>query len=121
MTVTTPPILTVEEAAEVARCSVKTVRRAYTSGALTAYRRRGSRTVLLDRQDVLAWVHGQVLRSSAAVTPSPTTGRHRRPAVVRANQHQRAQQLGSQVRFDLSPGGLLERRSAARQSQERHS
>ena len=46
----------------IARCSVKTVRRAYATGALIAYRRRGSRAVLLDNRDVLAWVHGEILQ-----------------------------------------------------------
>ena len=59
---TSPTLLTAEEAAAIARCSVKTVRRAYATGALVAYRRRGSRAVLLDRRDVLAWVQGETLK-----------------------------------------------------------
>jgi hypothetical protein len=35
---TSPALLTAEEAAAIARCSVKTVRRAYATGALVAYR-----------------------------------------------------------------------------------
>ena len=57
-----PTLLTAEEAAAIGRCSVKTVRRAYATGALVAYRRRGSRAVLLDRRDVLAWVQGEILK-----------------------------------------------------------
>jgi hypothetical protein len=59
---TGPTLLTAEEAAAIGRCSVKTVRRAYATGALVAYRRRGSRAVLLDRRDVLAWVQGETLK-----------------------------------------------------------
>ena len=55
MAVHRPTYLTPEEAAAIARCSIRTVRRAYKSGALVAYRRRGSRAVLLDNDDVLAW------------------------------------------------------------------
>ena len=55
---TNPTLLTAEEAAAIARCSVKTVRRAYATGALVAYRRRGSRAVLLDGQECGARVHG---------------------------------------------------------------
>ena len=62
MAAASPNLLTPEEAAVIARCSVKTVRRAYATGALTAYRRRGSRAVLLDNQDVLEWVRGQILQ-----------------------------------------------------------
>ena len=66
MAAASPTLLTAEEAAAIARCSVKTVRRAYATGALTAYRRRGSRAVLLDSRDVLAWVQGQILQPTGA-------------------------------------------------------
>ncbi len=56
MAAASPTLFTPEEAAAIARCSVKTARRAYATGALTDYLRRGSRAVLLDNQDVLAWV-----------------------------------------------------------------
>ena len=68
MAAASPNLLTPEEAAAIARCSIKTVRRAYATGALTAYRRRGSRAVLLDNQDVLAWAQGQILQPTAPNT-----------------------------------------------------
>ncbi len=117
-------ILTVEEAAAVARCSIKTVRRAYTNEALTAYRRGGSRAVVVERQDALAWVHAEMLqgqtpmpRSSAARSPAPGRGRPR-PAEASMGAGTRAQRLGDQVRFDLSAAGLRARRRATSQSDE---
>jgi excisionase family DNA binding protein len=114
-------ILTVEEAAQVARCSVKTVRRAYTRGALTAYRRGGSRAVVLERNDVLAWVHGEMLGVQASTTPpapARAAGERRRGGSNRATPEGRVPRLGDQVRFDLSTDALRARRAAASQPQE---
>ena len=72
MAAASPNLLTAEEAAAIARCSVKTVRRAYATGALVAYRRRGSRAVLLDHQDVLAWVQGEILQPTCRPWPRST-------------------------------------------------
>jgi excisionase family DNA binding protein len=112
---TSPALLTAEEAAAIARCSVKTVRRAYATGALVAYRRRGSRSVLLDRRDVLAWVHGETLKPVVptmaevdpvrAGAPAPGLGRQQSHAV-------NAGRPGGQGRFDLSAAALRERRAA---------
>ena len=117
MAAASPNLLTPEEAAVIARCSVKTVRRAYATGALTAYRRRGSRAVLLDNQDVLAWVRGQILQPTAPTTPAlesdarPTPQPESREAGRRAA---RTPKLGSQLRFDLSADALRDRRARRR-------
>ena len=114
MPAASPNLLTPEEAAAIARCSVKTVRRAYANGALTAYRRRGSRAVLLDNRDVLEWVQGEMLKPTALPAPAlesarvrPQTRRIARPA----DQSTRAPKLGAQQRFDLSADALRDRRS----------
>jgi hypothetical protein len=109
-----PALLTAVEAATIARCSIKTVRRAYATGALTAYRRRGSRAVLLDSEDVLAWAQGQLVEPTAAATsamdaaPAKRRGRRR---MRRVDRDTRAPKLGTQLRFDVSVEGLGKRRS----------
>ena len=113
MPAASPNLLTPEEAATIARCSVKTVRRAYATGALTAYRRRGSRAVLLDDQDVLAWVHGRLLQPTAPATdpiPSWKSPKARKPT-RRVDELARTSKLGGQLRFDLSKDALRGRRS----------
>ncbi len=114
-----PTLLTPEEAAVIARCSVKTVRRAYASGALTANRRRGSRAVLLDNKDVLEWVQGQLLEPTNPTVPPiesmPTRPRTRKTA-RRIDEPERTPKLGSQVRFDLSADALRQRRSLRTES-----
>jgi excisionase family DNA binding protein len=115
MAVASPTLLTPEEAAMIARCSVKTVRRAYAKGSLTAYRRRGSRAVLLDSQDVLAWVRGELLQPTARTMPnleSKPVRPSERNRAMRADERARAPKLGSQQRLDLSAAALRERRSA---------
>jgi excisionase family DNA binding protein len=110
-----PALLTPEEAAAIARCSVKTVRRAYASGVLTAYRRRGSRAVLLDSQDVMEWAQGEIVKPAARTiqtTKSVSSRQRTRKIVKHADQTGRAPKLGDQQRFDLSAGALRERRSA---------
>jgi excisionase family DNA binding protein len=110
-----PTFLTPEEAAAIARCSIKTVRRAYATGALPAYRRRGSRAVLLDNTDVLEWAQGQVLQPTVpnirpieSVPGRPGTRKRAR----RVDQEARTPKLGSQLRFDLSAEGLRDRRTS---------
>lgn len=115
MTPASPTLLTPEEAAAIARCSIKTVRRAYSSGALTAYRRRGSRAVLLDNKDVLAWVQGELLRSArprTQATESVGNERYARPARRADHSITPVPKVGRQLRFDLSPEGLRERRTS---------
>lgn len=112
---TSPTLLTAEEAAAIARCSVKTVRRAYATGALVAYRRRGSRAVLLDRRDVLAWVHGETLKPVVPTMAEIDPMRAGAPA-QRLDRQQRhavaAARLGGPPRFDLSAAALRERRAS---------
>jgi hypothetical protein len=102
----------------IARCSIKTVRRAYAAGALTAYRRRGSRAVLLDNQDVLAWAQGQMLEPTAQSNPaleSKPVARLDAKGAGRAKKPKGRPSFGSQLRFDLSADALRERRSARTQ------
>jgi hypothetical protein len=61
-------LLTVPEAAVIARCSVLTVRRAYRAGDLTARRRPTSRAVLLLRSEVEAWARGDLTEPMARLT-----------------------------------------------------
>jgi excisionase family DNA binding protein len=58
------PYLTVEEAAQIARCNPRTIRRAFEKGALRAF--RPAHRILLLESDVRAWVE-----SSAAVRDVP--------------------------------------------------
>jgi excisionase family DNA binding protein len=114
-----PNLLTVEEAAAIARCSVKTVRRAYATGALIAYRRRGSRAVLLDNRDVLEWLQGQILQPTARKaqpTQSMSDERQTRQNARRVDQAARTPRLGSGLRFDLSADALRNRRSSKTES-----
>ena len=105
-----PELLTPEEAAAIARCSIKTVRRAYTSGALIAYRRRGSRAVLLDPDDVGAWVRGQLVRPSA---PSTESSRPRRRSTENStHETSRRRASSSQLRLDLSAHALRAHRNS---------
>jgi excisionase family DNA binding protein len=119
MAAASPTLLTPEEAARIARCSIKTVRRAYAKGALTAYRRRGSRAVLLDNQDVLAWARGELLQPIGHTMPDldskPVRQTHRNSA-RREDGGPRNPKLGSQQRFDLSAEALLDRRSSKTES-----
>lgn len=69
------PYLTVEDAAAIARCSAKTIRRAIYAGQLRAF--RPATRVLLREADVRAWVES---RSAAADTCQPRPrGQIRRP------------------------------------------
>jgi hypothetical protein len=90
-------------------------RRAYATGALIAYRRRGSRAVLLDDQDVLAWARGELLQPTARTMPNLDSEPVRpsaRNGSNRVDERARAPRLGSQQRLDLSADALHERRSA---------
>lgn len=113
MATTSPKLLTPDEAAAIARCSIKTVRRAYASGALTAYRRRGSRAVLLDNRDVLDWVQGQIVQpnaQAAAPVGSMSARPHTRRTARQGDRPSRTPKLGSQLRFDVSTEALRDRR-----------
>ncbi len=110
MDATSPQFLTPDEAAALARCSIKTVRRAYGSGALVAYRRRGSRAVVLDPQDVLEWARGELLQPKAR-PPDPaehSASEQRRRKTIKPGDS-RSPKLGNQQRFDVSAKALRER------------
>jgi excisionase family DNA binding protein len=104
-------LLTAEEAAALARCSTRTVRRAYANGQLIAYRRRGSRAVLLNDEDVLDWARGE------QIAPSRSLSRRDSEATCRPEPRRRPHATtlatGARSRFDLSAKGLLERRAPA--------
>jgi excisionase family DNA binding protein len=110
-----PTLLTPEEAAAIARCSIKTVRRAYASGALIAYRRGGSRAVLLDNKDVLAWAQGEILEPTVPRTKSPmslVSRSEKRGLSDTVKQAASISKLGSQRRFDLSADAVHDRRNS---------
>lgn len=109
---TGPALLTVEEAAVIARCSIKTVRRAYTTGALTAYRRRGSRAVLLDPDDVRAWARGELIQPSSASIAVRRTSPPTRGSEARARTTPKRSALAAPLRFDLSAEAIRVHRSS---------
>jgi excisionase family DNA binding protein len=108
----TPSLLTVEEAAVIARCSTTTVRRAYRTGALTAYRRRGSRAVLLDPRDVSAWTQGQLVAPDALSMKAPPHRPHTATTAPTTRTAVRAGAFTGPPRFDLSAEALGDRRAA---------
>jgi hypothetical protein len=119
MAAASPTLLTPEDAAVIARCSIKTVGRAYATAVLTAYRRRGSRAVLLDNRGVLAWVRGEVVQPTARSTPaleSKPAGSARQKSARRVDETVRAEKLGSQQRFDVSSDALRDRRNSKTES-----
>jgi excisionase family DNA binding protein len=70
-------LLTPAEAALLARCSLRTLRRAYTSGNLAAYRSPGGRSVRLLREEVVAFFLAET------VGPRPARSRPRRRRTTR--------------------------------------
>lgn len=112
----TPTLLTPQEAATVARCSVKTVRRAYRSGLLEAHRRRGSRAVLLEDSAVVAWakaekIHATGVTGATVLVPAlPAAGQ---ATGATSKSARRAPRLGTPERFDLSAAALSARRAEA--------
>jgi excisionase family DNA binding protein len=75
--------LTVEEAAERVRVSVKTIRRAYSDGHLPFYRPRGSQIILILDVDVDEWaLQPGTPRQSRPISRSPAPMRSRRVAVT---------------------------------------
>ncbi len=117
MTAASPTLLTPEEAAAIARCSVKTVRRAYATGALRAYRRRVSRAVLLDNRDVLIWARGQILQPTARplARESHLARSSAAKSIRRADAPGRTPKLGTQLRVDLSADALREHRGSKKE------
>lgn len=115
MTSSNPTLLTADEAAKLARCSVTTVRRAYTKGALIAYRRRGSRAVVFDDRDVVAWAQGEPVTPpapNAAARRGSTRGN--RPSTARGRGVARASTSAQapQPRVDISAAALGARRAS---------
>lgn len=70
-------LLTVSEAAAIARCNPKTIRRAFTAGRLRAF--RPAHKILLREDDVRAWVESQTAVTEPA-PPRAGRSRSRRPA-----------------------------------------
>jgi len=109
-----PNLLTAEEAAAIARCSVATVRRAYRAGTLTAYRRRGSRAILLDPQDVVAWTQGELVTPN--ISPSSRTAIQARTRTTAPTTRSAARAVAASrpPRFDLSVDAMRQRRNLKR-------
>jgi excisionase family DNA binding protein len=81
--------LTVKEAAERARVSVKTIRRAYTDGRLPFYRPRGSQVILLLDSDVDEWALQPAAPRRAPLVAAPVSSRARRAPVSRMDSRRR--------------------------------
>jgi len=115
VTSSNPTLLTADEAAKLARCSITTVRRAYTKGALVAYRRRGSRAVVFDDRDVVAWAQRDPLAPPAPSTPAPSAGaQERRSSKTRGFAVGRTLSPSQtpQPRVDISAAALGARRAS---------
>jgi excisionase family DNA binding protein len=97
--------LTVKEAAERARVSVKTIRRAYSEGHLPFYRPRGSQIILILDVDLDDWaLQPGVPRQPRPVPALPATAsRPRRPPLT-----------GSELRCRLEPGSRDDLRAIER-------
>lgn len=101
-------LITPTEAALLARCSSKTVRRAYLSGALPAHRAAGGRKVLLDESDVIAF-----FRAVSAARPTADIAEARASdarTVVPALAGGRRPPLNARAAVDTSTAGLRARR-----------
>ncbi len=61
--------LTVPEAAELARCNPRTIRRAVEAGTLAAF--RPARRILLREVDVVAWIESRPVRAPERARPAP--------------------------------------------------
>jgi excisionase family DNA binding protein len=68
-------VLTVADAARLARRSVRTLRRAYVSGKLTAHRDGNGRGVSIRYGDLRAWLTAEVIASAPALAPSRAIAR----------------------------------------------
>jgi hypothetical protein len=110
----TPNLLTAEDAAAIARCSVATVRRAYRTGTLTAYRRRGSRAVLLDPQDVVAWTRGELVTPNISPTSQTAIRSRAGTTAPTTRSAARAVTVSRAPRFDLSVDAMRQRRNINR-------
>jgi len=96
-------MLTVADAARVARRSVRTIRRAYLSGGLVAHRDGNGRRVTIRYGDLRAWLMARRIALAPAQAPARAVG-----------------QAGSRKRADRSTStGNLELLSAARRHRPR--
>jgi excisionase family DNA binding protein len=101
-------VLTVADAAHLARRSVRTVRRAYLSGKLAAHRDGNGRGVSIRYGDLRAWLTAEVIAPAPAVTPSRV--------IARANVRGRTDTRVETGNTDLLTATLQQRRSRARAS-----
>ena len=83
------PPLTVKEAAARASVSVKTIRRAYESGALAHVRPAGVRKVLILEEDLDRWRAGETAAADVVAMPS------RRSATSARSPSRRREEPGS--------------------------
>lgn len=77
-----PELLTPAEAALMARCSLRTLRRAYSSGSLPAYRSPGGRSVKLLRQEVVAFFLAEAASEPSSPRLRPRRRYAKRPSLV---------------------------------------
>jgi excisionase family DNA binding protein len=81
-------LLAPSDAARIATRSVRTIRRAYSSGRLTAFRDRSGRGVRIRYADLRNWMLGEEISPSGvegSETPIPA-----RPAAASAGSHQQS-------------------------------
>lgn len=79
MSPTAEDVLTVAEAAEVARRSVRTIRRAYRAGSLRAYRDGNGRGVRIRFGDLREWMMAKSASALSIDADQPISGvRHRK-------------------------------------------
>ena len=75
-----PAYLTVSEAAQLARCSEKTIRRAFAAGRLRAFRPAGR--VLLREDELRAWVERRAAAPAHREPPNRARARRTQPGSV---------------------------------------
>jgi excisionase family DNA binding protein len=100
--------LTVADAARLARRSVRTLRRAYLSGKLTAHRDGNGRGVSIRYGDLRAWLTAEVIAASSAVSPSR--------AIARANVRGRTEPAVETGNTELLTAALQHRTKRVRAS-----
>jgi excisionase family DNA binding protein len=99
VTVRDDDLLSPAAAAEIAERSVRTIRRAYSSGRLNAYRDRSGRGVRILYRDLRGWMMGEEIaprgpgadqiNPTAAVPASPLTPREQNLALLRTARGKR--------------------------------
>jgi excisionase family DNA binding protein len=104
-------LLTVADAARLARRSVRTLRRAYLSGRLTAHRDGNGRGVSIRYADLRAWLTAEVIAPARIVAPP-------RP-IARANVRDKAEAGGPTGNPELLAAALQARRRRGRAAADR--